>query len=93
MKGFYMGEERDETGPVRATCWRLCDVKDSYSYATAVAALLNGGEKATTATTGKASEWLMRASPTSSLTRTDIWSKIVGGYSEKMQHYLGRGLI
>ena len=28
-----MSEERDETGLVRAACWRLCDAKDSYSCA------------------------------------------------------------
>jgi len=53
VEGFYMGEERDETGLIQAACWRLCNVKDSYSYVTAGATLLNGGE---TATTGKASE-------------------------------------
>jgi len=31
-QGLYMGE-RDETVLVRVACWRLCDVKDMYSYA------------------------------------------------------------
>ena len=34
VEGFYMSEERDETGLVRAVCWQLYDMKSSYSYAT-----------------------------------------------------------
>jgi len=46
-----------------------------------------------TPTIGKASEWLMTASPTSSLTRTDIWSKMADGDSTQMQHYPRRDFI
>ena len=55
VKRFYIDEatERDETGLVRAARWRLCDTRES---ARARAELLSGGERATTATTAKASE-------------------------------------
>ena len=32
MEGFDI--ERDETGLVRAACWRLCSMKHSYTYTT-----------------------------------------------------------
>jgi len=73
VKGFYMGKERDETGLVRAACWRLGGVKGSYSCAPICEGWGRiggwGGEGGTTMTV-KVSGWLMRALPTSLLTGT-----------------------
>jgi len=64
---------RDETGLVRAACWRLYNMKPSYTCTTlcegwgsAVERWREGGD----GDERKASEWLMRASPTSLLTQT-----------------------
>jgi len=62
VEGFHMSEERDETGLVRSACWWLCDAKDSYSCAILCEGW--GGVVEWRDEERKASEWLMRASPT-----------------------------
>jgi len=56
-------------------------------------ALLNGEEGGTMTTTGKASEWLTRASPTSLTGTVMSGARWLVVHSEQIQHYLGRGLI